>query len=520
MATTSQVTGAIILFALYGITILYFVVRGSRSTKNITDYALGSMQFSPVFVGLSLAAAMTSAATFVINPGLIANFGISGFLSFGLVFPLATLVSLVVLTKSFRKYGQSVNALSLASWIGSRYKSKGYSLFVAFLSVLLLTFIVLIVVALTKVIAQALNADEIVVLALLILFIFGYMMFGGANSMVYTNAVQALIMVVVALIMIGSGIRFFNDGLGSFFEQLKAIDPNLVQPTNPASPLFRDFFEIFVAQIIVGIAVVCQPHIITKSLLLKKETDVNKFLTTSIIAQVLFFLVVVTGLYARLHFPDMAQNGVALNNDSLIPAYVISIFSGGGVSLLAGLLVILGLMSAGFSTVEGLIQSLSTTITTDIFKPLFGARIKKQQTYIVINRLTIAALAVATFVVARDQLLHPNLSVAIFAQNGVYAYFSIIFTPIIFGIFLKKVGLKAPLFASLTALVTYFMVYYGLPALVNAGVADFGYINTYLSGSVRNPAIAAATAIILSVTVGLIAHGVAPKKTDSLQVTQ
>jgi len=33
-------------------------------------------------VGLSLAAAITSAATFVINPGLIANYGISGVLSY------------------------------------------------------------------------------------------------------------------------------------------------------------------------------------------------------------------------------------------------------------------------------------------------------------------------------------------------------------------------------------------------------------------------------------------------------
>jgi sodium/pantothenate symporter len=506
MATTAQVTGAIVLFALYGIAILYFVVKGSRRTKNITDYALGSISFSPVLVGLSLAAAMTSAATFVINPGLIANFGISGFLSFGLVFPVATVVSLVVITKSFRKYGQSVNALSLAGWIGSRYQSRGYALFVAVLSLLLLTFIVLIVVALTKVVAQALNADEIAVLAALIVFIFGYMMFGGANSMVYTNAIQAMIMLVVAVIMIGSGIRFFNDGLAGFFEQLKAIDPHLVSVTNEGSPLFRDFFEIFVAQVIVGIAVVCQPHIITKSLLLKKETDVNRFLTTSVVAQMLFFLVVVVGLYARLHFPDMTQNGVALNNDSIVPAYVISIFSGGVVSLLAGLLVILGLISAGFSTVEGLVQSLSTTITTDIVKPLFGARIKRPESYIIINRITIAALAIVTFIIARDQLLHPNLSVAIFAQNGVYAYFSILFTPIIFGIFGKRVRWQAPVFASLTAMLAYFMVYYGLPALVNADVVHFGSLDTYLSGTVRNPAIAASAAIVLSVAVGLAIH--------------
>jgi len=169
-----------------------------------------------VYVALSLAAAMTSAATFVINPGLVASYGISAYLSFGIVFPIASLVSLVLLTKSFRKYGQSVNALSLSSWVRSRYNSKGYGLFVAFLTVLLIAFVVLILVALTKVISQALNANQILVLGIIILFTFGYMMFGGANSMVYTNVIQATIMVIVAVILIGSGIQFLKDGFVPF----------------------------------------------------------------------------------------------------------------------------------------------------------------------------------------------------------------------------------------------------------------------------------------------------------------
>ena len=228
MATSAQVIGASILFAVYGIFILYFVVKGSRGTKSINDYAVGSFTFSPVFVALSLAAAMTSAATFVINPGLIATYGLSGYLSFGIVFPIASMVSLVVLTKSFRKYGQSMSAVSLSSWIGKRYESKGYALFIAFLTFLLITFVVLILVALVKVISQALNADQILVLGLLIAFVFGYMMFGGANSMVYTNTIQAFIMVLVAIILIGSGIQFFKEGIGAFFDKLSLIDPVLV----------------------------------------------------------------------------------------------------------------------------------------------------------------------------------------------------------------------------------------------------------------------------------------------------
>lgn len=512
MASSAQVIGASILFAIYGIFILYFVVKGSRGTKNINDYALGSFTFSPIFVALSLAAAMTSAATFVINPGLVANYGISAYLSFGVVFPIASLTSLVILTKSFRKYGQSVNAMSLSSWIRSRYDSKGYGLFVAFLTVLLIAFIVLILVALTKVISQALNANEIIVLAVIIIFTFGYMMFGGANSMVYTNMIQATIMVFVAVILIGSGMQFLKDGFVPFFEKLKAIDPSLVKVPNPQSPLFRDLIEIILAQLVVGAAVVCQPHIITKSLLLKKESDVNKFLVTAVVVQLLFFTVVIAGLYARLEFPDFMQNGKVLNVDSIIPAYVISVFSGGFFALLVGLLVILGLLGAGFSTIEGLIQSLSTTITTDIIKPLFGKRITNDSNYIKINRLVIVVLAVVSFLVARDQILNPKLSVAIFAQNGVYAYFSILFVPIVFGIFIKNIQLSAALTGSLTALIVYYSIYYLLPELLHSGIADFGYANLYLSDKVQNPAIAASMAIVLSVIVGFTVHLFTKKK--------
>lgn len=506
MASTQQVTGGWILIALYAAAILFFVIRGALRTKNMSDYAVGNFNFSPLFVGLSLAAAMTSAATFVINPGLIAAYGLSGVLSFGIVFPLASLVSLVVLTKSFRRHGTNVKALTLASWIGTRYNSKGYALFIGFLSVLLLTFIVLILVAITKVLSQALNISELWMLFFVVAFVFGYMMFGGANSMVYTNTMQALVMVIVAIVLISSGYPYLKDGLFSFFDKLAAISPELVKPTNPGSPLFRDLFEIIVAQMIVGVAVVCQPHIITKSLLLKKESDVNKYLVSAIVIQALFYSVVFAGLYARLTFPDMTANGKPLGIDGVIPAYVVKIFSQGWVAISIGLVVVLGLVSAGLSTIEGLIQSLSTTITSDIIKPLFGKHFTKDGNYILINRLVIVGMAIVSFLAARSQLLHPNLSVAIFAQNGVYSFFSIAFVPIVFGIFYKSTSRNTALTGSLTALVVYFLVYYIFPWLIKTAGLSLGFFDKYFTGKVQNPAIAAACAILVSVFVSLASY--------------
>lgn len=505
MAGSGLVTGTWILITLYAGVILFFVVRGARGIKSISDYAVGSVIFSPAAVGLSLAASMTSAATFVINPGLIANFGWSGFISFGIFFPLGAVISLFILTKSFRKYGQTTKALTLAQWIGSRYNSKGYSLLMAFLSLLLITFIVLIVVALTKVLSKALDIQEIYVLVTIVIFIFGYMMFGGANSMVYTNTIQALIMVVVAVILLTSGFEHFANGISGFFDKLAAINPALTENTNPASPLFRDYFEIIVAQFIVGFAVVCQPHIITKSLLLKEEKDVNRYLLVGIIVEILFFLVVFAGLYARLTFPDLTAGGEALKSDGIIPAYVVAVFQGDGFAVVVGLIVILGLIAAGMSTLEGLIQSLSSTITTDIIKPLFGKNFKSDASMIRVNKVTIIVLAVVSIFISYDQIVNPKLSVAILAQNGVYAYFTAAFIPILFGIFIKDVDVKAPLAATITALFVHFGVYYFLPVLVESGMS-FGFYTKYLQGVVRNPAIASSTGIVISTIVGLSVH--------------
>ena len=48
-------------------------------------------------------------------------------------------------------------------------------------------------------IAQALGTSELPVLIGIVVFVFGYMMFGGANAMVYTNTIQAVLMLIVAL---------------------------------------------------------------------------------------------------------------------------------------------------------------------------------------------------------------------------------------------------------------------------------------------------------------------------------
>jgi len=490
LASRDMVTAGWALVAALVVVSLAIVIRGARATRSVDDYALGSLAFSPAAVGLSLAASMTSAATFIINPGFIALYGVAGVISYAVVLPLAAVTSLVVLTKGFRRHGESVKALSLAQWMGTRWQSPGYALFFAVLSLLLVTFIVLIVVGLTKVLSATLAVGEMKVLIGIVVFVFGYMMFGGANSMVYTNTVQAVLMLIVAFVLLGSGHDRFAAGIGGFLDQLRAIDPQLAQVPNPGSFLFRDWFEIGFAQVVVGVAIVCQPHIITKSLLLKHERDVNRYLAVGVTAELIFFAVVVAGLYARLAFPDLTAAGHALAMDDIIPAYVVAEFP-----VWVGLIVVLGLISAGLSTLEGLIQSLATTLTSDLVRPLAGRWLPiesdaRERALLAVNRAVIAGLAVAAALLSWRQLVAPKLSVAIFAQNGVYAYFAAAFVPILFGMFWRDAPRAAVVAASITAIVVHFPMHYlNLPV---PGTAATG----------QNPGVAAAVAITASVLVG------------------
>lgn len=150
----------------------------------------------------------------------------------------------------------------------------------------------------------------------------------------------------------------------------------------------------------------------------------------------------------------------------------------------------MGLISAGLSTLEGLIQSLSTTITNDIVSPLAKWE-NRPERLIKTNKIVIIILGIVSILISYNQIINPNLSVGILAQNGVYAFFSAAFVPVLFGIFVKEMPKQAAIAASITAIMVHFSIYYG-------------ELTPYTTGAIRNPAVAAAIAIISALVVGTV----------------
>jgi SSS family solute:Na+ symporter/sodium/pantothenate symporter len=367
--------------------------------------------------------------------------------------------------------------LTVPQWLGERYGDRRLTVVFACASMLQVTFLVLIVTAIVVVIMQVLQIGMWPALVMVVVFTFGYILFGGASLHVWSNSVQAVTMIIVAVLLVGSGIEAFSGGLSAFFERLDAVAPHYGSMVNPDSLLFRDLFEVVVANFVIGLAIIMQPHIISKSLYLRSEKDVNTYLVTAMVAGTVFTSVLVVGLFARLSL------GGEIPPDRVVATYIAGSFAPGLRAF-----IMLGVLAAGFSTLEGVILALSTIFGNDFYGTIArmrgAAEEQLSRQLLRVGRIFLVVLAPVTLLLSWRQIVAPSLSVAIFAQNGIYGLFAATFAPVLFGIFSKRATASLALAAAVAALAVHFGMYYG-------GITHYH----------NNPAVPATAAIVVSTLV-------------------
>ncbi len=306
-------------------------------------------------------------------------------------------------------------------------------------------------------------------------FVFSYIMMGGTYAHAYTNAFQGALMIVVALVIIGSGVYLLGDGIGPFFASLAEKDPALVAPVRADGPLFTSSFEIFLCGFVVAFGLTCQPHILMKALYLKSDKQVNRYLVVASVVGLLFAAILVAGLWARA----VLEGPVA--QDAAMALYIREAFSP-----VAGVLISVALLAAGMSTMDGILVSASTIAGNDLLLGGMGKRLVKdkseeerQKLALSASRIILVIMGVSAFVIALD----PPELVGLFAQMGVYGLVAASLIPVAGGIFLRNLDARH-VFAS---------------AIVGPAVhfAHYGYV-TLIQGEILNPAIPATEGIAAS----------------------
>src|SRR5262249_55866100 len=131
----------------------------------------------------------------------------------------------------------------------------------------------LVVVGAAYVLVAMLGMSYPVAVATVVIVAFTYVFMGGTYAHAYTNVAQGILMLVAALAIFVQAVRGMGSPEGAL-DVLAAQDPNLVSWTNPASPFFRNFYEVALCPFVIGFAIVAQPHLLVKAQYVKSTRDV------------------------------------------------------------------------------------------------------------------------------------------------------------------------------------------------------------------------------------------------------
>lgn len=483
-----------ILFSIYLLGTAYLGWLGHRKTDDFGSFAIGKGDLSPVQVGVTLAAATASAATFIINPGFVYVNGLAAFMHLGISVYLGFVIMLCVLSFRFRRIGAEAGALTIPDWIGKRYGSKNFSLYFAFINLLAVAFVVLLVGGISIVMQQLLGVSNLVALAITLVFVTGYVLYGGTYAHVFTNMFQGFLMIGVSLLVLWSGWQLYREG-GDLNAVLMAKDANLLAWINPDSKLYNDWFSIYAAGFLIGGALVCQPHILTKALYVKTDRAVLQYIAVFSVVFLLFTLLLLAGFWAHIAVPPEAlidASTGAFRQDLVMTVYLQEVFPDWLFTIVSVVL-----LAAAMSTLDGLLVGISTITANDLVLNLFSRgqskRTPKEQMHLALRagHIVLIVMAITVFLVG----LNPPKLLGIFGQVGVYGLVLAAVPPLLAGVLFRHPNLKLVWAMSLLALFVHFsLFFFGQKLFPNSTLAF------------ANPGLTAAFAILVSVLPTLIGH--------------
>jgi solute:Na+ symporter, SSS family len=281
----------IIAVVVYVLVVVYLGYLGWKRTKNASDYMLAGRKAHPVVMALSYGATFISTSAIVGFGGVAAMFGMSLlWLTFCNIF-VGIFIAFVVLGGKTRRIGLKLDAHTFPELLGRRYESSFIQIFaglIIFLVMPLYTAAVLI--GGSEFIATHFGFPYEASLLVFAVLTAGYVMAGGLKGVMYTDALQGVIMfigmgvlLVAAYAMVG-GVVPGHDALTAMKSQVFAGHVAVGHQGWTAMPLFGwgdpkyNLWWIVISTVVmgVGIGVLAQPQLVVRFMTVKSDRELNR----------------------------------------------------------------------------------------------------------------------------------------------------------------------------------------------------------------------------------------------------
>ena len=378
-------------FAFFTLFTLLGIAAAFWRKENVDDYLLASRSIPAWMVGLSFGATISSGATFIGFAGLAYHSGITA---------IYTVAGLMIGDYiGWRIAGNKVRQISckkglhtypsLVGKLGEKEMPK-ISFLTAVLTVIFMgTYCAAQLVAGAKVGAALFDWNFTAFVLIGAGVLLAYCWAGGIRASIWTDAAQALIIMLSLLILIVAGLDKIG-GFGEMWSQLTAIDPDL---TNP----FRmTLLSAAVGWFFFGIGILGQPQLMVRHMVAKCDADIAPARRIYVGWRVaVLVLAVMSGLIGRILIPHAEtfdpELSIPLLWQDLLPPVLVG-------------LLIAGLFSATMSTADSLLLSASSALTQQII-PEFAPQWKNSYFFARLGTILIVILITAIALVATKGVL-------------------------------------------------------------------------------------------------------------------
>jgi SSS family solute:Na+ symporter len=425
MISAAVIWATVAAFAVLGGIIAFVAMRGNTGTA--ADYYLGGRHFGGMVSGLSYAATTYSAFMLVVLTGLTYRGGV-GALGFELIY-FSGLTLLVIFGPRFWLAGRRWGFVTPSEMLGARYGSRTVAKLTAVLSLLFLmpyctTQMAGIGLLLSGVTGGAVTLFQAIAVGAALAI--AWTLVAGLRSVAWTDAVQAAVMMVSALLAVGFVVAAIG-GPGVFAARMVEERGPWLDVPGPGLWSLGTFLALSIPWFFFPLT---NPQVSQRLFVTKDLRALRRMIFWVLGFGFVFTLIaVVWGFAALLIAPDLEAPAGAT------PA----LLGSGVVPLPVSLLLIVGILSAAVSTLDSIALTLGSMVARDLMRQEEGGDARQ----ILIGRVVVVLVVLfAAFFALRNAPIVDQL--AALSAAGL-----VVTVPAIVGAFFWRGGTAAGVLASL-----------------------------------------------------------------------
>lgn len=479
-----------VLLIVFVVMMMFFGVMGMKRTHNNDDFATARSSYGPITIALVIAAGISSGSTFMGMPGLAFDLGAPS-LWYPLLYPVATVFGMLFFAKAIKDYGDKLGTRTIPEFIGNRYNSDFLRVVLAIISALLIFYVISQLVAAATMFQIMMGVDYKVGILITIIVIGAYVFMGGSHSDILTDAVQGMLMVLIAVVVVACFVTAFGTG-GGFGEMIQTIQER--RPEGHFGKLFIPGDETYgslwlvLLLFIAHIPFAIQPHLGNKFMAVKSSRDLKKLLMWTTVFATILPLMGLGGMLAIAVLPG----DIDIRPDAVIPTLFTELFP----PFIAAFLAI-AVLSAVMSTSDGLVVSLTQLVANDLFRLSIVPRLNISQKKAERIELNISRVGTPiVLIIAGLVALNPPQYLSIFMWIGIGGIVSSTAGPLVIGSLWKRANKTSAIISLLVGTAAYWILY--LP---------FGF-------DISNPFAAAGLGVIISMVTMIISVLITTKKNE------